>query len=435
MTNHVTGCLEYLKESSSVFHAVDQIWKMLEKEGFQLLSEGEVWNLVKGNKYAVIRNMSSIIAFTIGKDMNEIAFNMTASHSDSPLFKLKENHEIKQGNYLKMAMEGYGGLILPSWLDRPLSIAGRVCVKNDHGFEIRMYDAKRDLCSICNVPIHMNREINSGFKYNLAVDLVPLFGDGEDEKGSLKRMIAQDLDVKEEDILNMDLYIYNRTPYSVWGTRNQYFSSPKIDNLECAYTTLQGLIQAENTKRVNLYACFDNEEVGSQTKQGAGSTFLADVCERIAEALGYDKMQLKAGYHHSMMLSADNAHAVHPNHPELFDNNNGVYMNKGVVIKGNANQRYTSDGISSAIFASICEKNQIPVQYYFNRSDMPGGSTLGSIAMGGVSVKCVDIGLAQLAMHSSYETAGVKDIDYMIQACKAFYESNLKDHDDSIELC
>lgn len=434
MENQVINCLDYIKKSSSVFHAVDNIWKMLEKQDFELLSEGIVWNLEKGKKYAVIRNMSSIIAFTIGKNMDEIAFNMTASHSDSPLFKLKENCEIKQGNYLKIAMEGYGGMILNSWLDRPLSIAGRVCVRTESGMEVRHYDANRDLCAICNVPIHMNREINSGFKYNLAVDLVPLLGDEEDPKHSLKNIVASDLNVPVEDILSMELYIYNRTPYTVWGTRNQYFSSPKIDNLECAYTTLQGFMQAQNDKRVNLYACFDNEEVGSQTKQGAASTFLRDVCERIAASLGYDSMELKAGYHHSMMLSADNAHAVHPNHPELFDNNNGVYMNKGVVIKGNANQRYTSDGISSALFASICQKNGIPVQYYFNRSDMPGGSTLGSIAMSGVSLKCVDIGLAQLAMHSSYETAGVKDVDYMIQACKAFYETNLKDHDDSIEL-
>lgn len=426
-------CLEFIQKSPSTFHAVHELKNKCVENGFIELKEGERWQLEKGKAYVVTRNGSSILAFKIGNALNMPIFNIVASHSDSPTFKLKETAEVESSAYLQLNTEGYGGMIASSWFDRPLSLAGRVAVKQEEGINIRLYDAARDLLMIPNVAIHMNRNINSGYNYNLQVDLLPLLS-AEGKKGTLKKLIAKDMDVNEEDILSTELNVYNRSPYSIWGAEEEFISSPKLDNLECAYTTLDGFLNAENNERVNVYCCFDNEEVGSTSKQGADSTFLYDILKRITLNLGYDEEAYLCGLNHSLMLSADNAHALHPNHPELSDKNNQVYMNKGVVIKGNANQKYTTDGVSNAIFKSICEKAGVPVQHFYNRSDMPGGSTLGNLSSRHVSVKTIDIGLAQLAMHSSYETAGIKDGEYMSQACKAFYETSLIMDEKHIQL-
>lgn len=322
--------------------------------------------------------------------------------------------------YLRLNVEMYGGMILPSWLDRPLSIAGRILVRQGERIQTRLVDLGRDAVVIPNQPIHFCRNINDGYQYNPQLDMLPLYGDGHG-KGALLAEVAQAGGVAPEDIVGSDLYLYVRTPGCVWGANNCFFSSSRIDDLECAFTSLMAFADAPAEQQVNVYAMFDNEEVGSSTKQGAASTFLRDTLTRIAGALGIDDAQLRALITRSMMVSADNAHALHPNHQEKFDGENRVYMNEGVVIKYNANQRYTTDGVSEALFSLACQRAGVPVQRFANRSDVAGGSTLGHIANTQVSMNTVDIGLAQLAMHSAYETAGVQDVEYMIRALHAFY--------------
>ena len=425
-------CLEFIQRSSSTFHAIDELKKIVCKAGFIELKEGERWQLERGKSYVVTRNGSSIIAFKIGSELKRLAYNLVASHSDSPTFKLKENAEIKANGYLQLNTELYGGSIASSWFDRPLSLSGRVLVETKEGVRVQLYDAKRDLLMIPNVAIHMNRNINNGYTYNSQVDTLPLFSLGE--KGTLKQLVANDLGVEESQIVSMELFVYNRMPYSIWGAKQEFVSSPKLDNLECAYTTLDGFLAAENKERVNVYCCFDNEEVGSTSKQGACSTFLQDCLKRIAANLNYDEEDYLCALNHSFMLSADNAHAVHPNHAEYSDKTNQVFMNQGVVIKGNANQKYTTDGVSVAVFSKLCKQANIPYQFYFNRSDMPGGSTLGNLSSRQVSIKTIDIGLAQLAMHSAYETAGAKDAQMMSDACKAFFETSMVADEEEIKF-
>ena len=318
-------------------------------------------------------------------------------------------------------------MLCATWFDRPLSIAGRVLVKEGDSYITRLLKIDRDLVLIPNVAIHMNRAVNDGFAYNKQVDLLPLFGGTETKAGDLKALIAKELNVNEEDICGEDLYLYNRMSPSIWGAHEEFISSPQLDDLQCAFTSLQGFLKGSNDQSINVFACFDNEEVGSGTKQGAASTFLYDVLHRINNALGKDDEDYYRALAASFMLSADNAHAVHPNHPEKTDVNNCVYMNEGVVVKSHAGQKYTSDGVSIAVFKGICEKAGVPVQFFANRSDVVGGSTLGNIAMAQVSMNSVDIGLPQLAMHSSYETVGIKDTYYMIQVMEEFFNSHIEE--------
>jgi len=271
----------------------------------------------------------------------------------------------------------------------------------------------------------MNRNVNNGMAYNNQVDMLPLLSAGECEDGDYYQMIADELKVDKNAIYGTDLYLVNRMQPSIWGIKEEFVSSPKLDDLQCAFTSLKAMLKAKNDKAINVYACFDNEEVGSGTKQGALSTFLHDVLNRINDNLGYTKEDYFKAIAKSFMVSCDNAHAVHPNHPEKTDATNCTYLNKGIVIKFSANQKYTTDAISSAVFSGICEKAQVPVQYFANRSDAVGGSTLGNLSNQQVSLHTVDVGLPQLAMHSSYETAGIKDTAYMIQALEMFYNKNL----------
>ena len=312
-------------------------------------------------------------------------------------------------------------MIISSWFDRPLSLAGRAIVKNGSAFETRVVTFDRDLCIIPNVCIHFNREINNGYKYNKAVDTLPLLSNST-EKGTVKSLVAERLGVEPDSIVSMDLFVVNRTRGSVFGADDAFFCAPRIDDLQCAYTTLAALTEADAPKAIPVYALFDNEEVGSETKQGAASTLLFDTLTRIGGYYGKTLSELLPA---SFMLSCDNGHAVHPNHPELSDAKNAPHLNGGVVIKHNANQRYATDALSEALFTEICRKADVPVQHFANRSDIAGGGTLGSISNTRVSLKTVDIGLAQFAMHSAVETGGVKDTDYMVRAVKAFYESAL----------
>lgn len=431
MSHHVYDFLDFVRRSPSAFHAVDALCKTLESRGFARLNEQDAWQIVPGGRYVVTRNRSSMIAFTV-PERGMSSFQIVASHSDSPTFKLKPVAEdLAAGKYVRLNVERYGGMIMSTWTDRPLSIAGRVLVR--HGAEIatKLVDLNRDMVLIPNMPIHFNREVNDGYKYNPQVDLLPLYGSAA-AQGRLLEEIAAACDEAPESIVGSDLFLYNRTPGSVWGAQNDYFSCPRIDDLECAYASVQAFVEAGETEHINVCAVFDNEEVGSGTKQGADSMFLTDVLARAAHALGADDDALCAAIAASFMVSADNAHAVHPNHPEKYDAGNRVFMNEGVVIKHNANQKYTTDGVSAALFSSVCASADVPVQNFSNRSDILGGSTLGNISNAHVSMNTVDIGLAQLAMHSAYETAGIRDLDFMIRALRAFYAVSIYAHGDGI---
>jgi aspartyl aminopeptidase len=372
----------------------------------------------------------------VGNDVEHYTFKVVASHSDSPSFKVKENSTIEvKGKYTKLNTEGYGGMLCATWFDRPLSVAGRAVIKDGEDYRVKLVDFERDLVLIPSLAIHMNREANEGYAYNKQVDMLPLLSCGDAGAVDLKQMVAQGLGVGAGDIYGMDLYLYNRMAPSIWGANNEFISSGRLDDLQCAWTSLQGFLTGQDDSAVNVYACFDNEEVGSGTKQGAASTFLYDVLSRINDALGKSGEEFYCALASGFMLSCDNAHAVHPNFPDKTDVKNCVYMNEGIVIKSHAGQRYTSDAVSIAIFRGICEKAGVPVQFFANRSDMAGGSTLGNIAMSQVSMNCVDIGLPQLAMHSAYETAGVKDSYYMETAVKAFFDSSIGEKDADTLYC
>lgn len=414
--------IEFIEKSTDCYHAVKSVRERLEGEGFTELCEDGRWTINEGGKYYVVRNYSSVIAFKV-PEKNYKSFLICASHTDSPCFKLKSNFEISAENMVKLSVEGYGGMIMSSWLDRPLSVSGRVVTVKDGKVQTCLVNIDRDLLVIPNLAIHMSRDINKGYEFNVKRDMCPLAG-GKD--GALMDIVAENAGVKKDDIKGFDLSLYNRMRGTVTGTDNEYFSAPRIDDLQCVYTTLEGFLDSESENAISVFAAFDNEEVGSGTKQGAKSGFLRDTLERINAALGGDEEDYKRAVAQSFMLSCDNAHAVHPNHADKSDSANRVYMNGGIVIKYNANQRYTTDAVSEAVVKYVCEKADVPYQLYANRSDIPGGSTLGNLSNEKVSLNTADIGLAQLAMHSAYETAGSKDTTYMINFVKTFYESNLE---------
>ncbi len=423
----VSGLTSFIGRSPTPFHVVANIGEILKGNGYERLEEGEKWKVSPGGKYYVTRNDSSIIALNIGTNLEDYCFKIAASHSDSPAFKIKENAELQvKEKYMKLNTEGYGGMLCASWFDRPLSVAGRVIVKEQGIYTARLLNIDRDLLMIPSVAIHMNRGVNDGYAYNKQVDMLPLLGGGECKEGDFKKLIAGELNVKEESIYGMDLYLYNRMKPSVWGANKEYISCPQLDDLQCAYTSLQGFLKGAGLHGVNVFACFDNEEVGSGTKQGAASTFLYDTLYRANLCLGKGEEGFFRAASKGFMLSCDNAHAVHPNHPDKTDVGNCVYMNEGIVVKSHAGQKYTTDAVSIAMFRGICEAAGVPLQFFSNRSDMAGGSTLGNIAMTQVSMNSIDIGLAQLAMHSAYETSGVKDSFYMIQAVAQFFTDRIE---------
>ncbi len=418
---------DFIKASPSAFHVAENLATILKNNGYTELFEGEDWNLSLGGKYFVTRNRSAVIAFAVPEKMDTPKFMIAAAHSDSPSFKIKDIPEL-DGVYTRISTEKYGGSIHDSWFDRPLSVAGRIMVRSENGVTTKLVNIDRDLLIIPHVAIHMQNP-NEGIKYNPASDLVPLYG-GKDAKGSFMKNVAEAAGVAADDIIAHELFLYNRQEPSLWGSDNEFISAPKLDDLECVYSALTALL-ASKTAAVSVMYIPDNEEVGSGTKQGAASTFLRDTLSRICDSFGGD---LRIAAAKSMLLSADNAHALHPNNPSLADATHRPVMNGGVVIKYNAAQLYTTDALSSAVFREICRRADVPVQVFSNRSDMRGGSTLGNISNTQVSLSAVDIGLAQLAMHSSYETAGERDIAHMINAIKAFYETELDGRDGVVEM-
>ena len=418
--------LSYIKQSPDCFHAVRALERMLQNEGYVRLEEGG-WALEKGGRYYTVRNGSSLIAFRVPHS-EPAGLMMTAAHSDSPCFRIRDRAELT-GAYTRLSCERYGGMLNATWLDRPLSVAGRVLVRTDKGVESRLVDIEKDAVLIPNVAIHLNREANNSLKLDPARDLQPLYG-GKDAAGSFRRQIAQAAGCEEENILSTDLFVYNNQSGTVWGADNEFVSAPRLDDLACVFACAQGFLMAKDTDAIPVLGVFDNEEIGSETKQGAASMFLPDTLRAIREALGLTEAQGRAMLSCGMLLSCDNGHGLHPNHPELSDTNEAPVLGGGVVIKHSP--RYATDGMSSAVFSEICRKAGVPVQHYSNRPDQTGGSTLGNIANTKTGISTVDIGMAQLAMHSCFETAACADVDHLIRAVEAFYGTVLKAEKDAV---
>lgn len=412
--------IHFIAKSPSTFHAVRGIKAALLYAGFKEIREEDTWQIEKGGKYVVTRNGSALMAFTVPQEGAE-AFHITASHCDSPTFKIKEDPEIADGPYVKLNVEGYGGMIMSTWLDRPLSVAGRLLVTENGHLAEKLVAIDGTMLVIPSVAIHMDRSVNQHKEWKVQKDMLPLYG-MTGAKTPFMDVIAAAAKVKAEDILAHDLILYSRVPAAIWGEEREFISSPKLDDLQCAFACFRGFTQGEKEKYISVYALFDNEEVGSATSQGAGSTFLANTLERLARSLGYSYDETMAMIARSFMISADNAHSVHPNHPEYADPVNRPVINGGIVIKYSAAQKYATNAFSAAYFKKLCKDHDIPTQAFTNHSDNPGGSTLGNISNTVIAMPTVDIGLPQLAMHSSYETAGVKDTAYLVDAVTKFYE-------------
>lgn len=392
--------LKNLGESYTGYHAVENAKRILRKKGFERLDETDnEWKLKKGDKRFVIRDGSALIAFVVGE---EEGFNIVASHTDSPALKIKYNPCISSAGLKKLNVEVYGGALNYTWFDKPLKIAGRIARRNGDKIEVENTVLDKTFV-IPSLAVHMNRGVNNGATFNPQKDLQPLFGDDKDEFP-----VPADADY--------DLYaVCDQKPF-VFGERDEFFCSPRIDNLSSVFASVEAI--GEKGKATALLYAADNEEVGSRTKQGAGGTFLSDVCERICAALGRN---VRAAYAKSMMISCDNAHATHPAHPELNDPTNNVIMGKGVVVKHHAGQNYTTDAVSSACFKALARDEGVNTQDFFMRADMPCGGTLGAISSSHVSLRSVDVGIPQLAMHSATECAAISDYEDLIKIMKRFF--------------
>ncbi|MEE1113700.1 MAG: M18 family aminopeptidase [Eubacterium sp.] len=422
--------LFFIEASPSCYQAAANIIEKLEEQNYTFLPENSEWKLEEGGAYYTERNGSSVIAFRI-PDGEASSFRIMASHSDSPTFKIKPEPEMKTaGAYVRLNIEKYGGMLCNTWFDRPLGIAGRVIVREEDGtLAAKNVFLDEDICMIPSLAIHMDRTQNENHAVNVQNDMPPIFGDEEAEGAFLKR-IAEAADAEEEQILGCDIFLVNRQKGTFVGVNHEYIASPRLDDLECAYTTLAGFLESGSVEMsdefpaaasIPVLAVFDNEEVGSLTRQGADSTFLEDVLERIAEGLSWSRGRYHAAVADSFMISADNAHALHPNFPGKADPVNRPVMNKGIVLKFHAGQKYTTDGMSEAFFKKTCMDAEVPFQIFTNRADMAGGSTLGNISNAHVSIRTADIGLAQLAMHSAMETAGAKDPMYLAAFAETFF--------------
>lgn len=424
MEQNLERILAFLNASKSPFHVVSNIETTLLEAGFEKLDEKEEFTIKKGRSYFVKRNDSSIIAFKIPLNCEDFSFFGTATHNDSPTYKLKPNPFVRKGNLTLLDTEPYGGMIHSSWLDRPLSMAGRIYLQKGNGVEERLVDIDRDLLLIPNLAIHMNREINNGYAYNPAIDMLPLLSSSLPEEETFASYLSKELSLEEdENILSHDLYLYNRDKARLFGAKEEFLSSPKIDDLASVYCALLSFLSSNNEKRITLFASFDNEEIGSLTRQGAASSFFRDTLCRLSSAIGFD---LEEAVARSFILSVDNAHANHPNHPEKSDQTTNVLLGEGIVLKYNANQSYTTDAFGASLVKKVASLGDIPVQEFSNRSDIHGGSTLGNLLNGQISIHSADIGLPELAMHSVNETMAVKDLSYMVDFLTTFFEKDIR---------
>ena len=423
--------LSFLDASPVSFLAVRNIANELEKNGFRRVNAQEPLGKVEaGDRFFVTKNDSSVYAFHIGKKpLADAGFHMICAHCDSPTFRVKPNAEMDcEGGIVKLNTEVYGGPIMSTWFDRPLTLAGRVIVKGDDVMRPKtlLLHVKRPLLQISNLAIHFNRQVNDGVKLSRQKDVLPILGiiNDEMEKGNLlMNVITDELNVKKEDILDFDLYLADATPACIFGAHGEFISSGRLDDLSMCWAGVEAMLAAssEVPDTTRVLALFDNEETGSQTKQGAGSPFLSYMLKRVALAQGGTEEAYYQAVERAFMISADNAHAWHPNYGEKYDPTNHPMLGGGPVIKFNAAQKYASDAASAAIFAGICEKAGVPCQRFVNHSDVAGGSTLGNILASSVPLQGVDMGNAILAMHSCRETGSVIDHEYAVKAFTQFY--------------
>ena len=409
-----------LANSHSQFHVIANLEKELKERGFAELKEGNAWDLQPSFSYYVKRNDSSIIAFRLPEKGTELTFHISATHSDSPTFKVKPNPITISGDLMMLQTEPYGGGIYRSWMDHPLSLAGRVLFADATGIHTRLLDIDENLLDIPSLCIHFDRSVNSEGALNPATDLIPVFGTVEDgfdfdsyisEKAGLS---------KEETLVSYDLYLYLREDPKFVGCHHEFLLSPREDDLSSVYSSFYGFLDAKKASTSPMFCCFDNEEVGSLTRQGAQSTFLKDVISRIATYWGDSKEEIAS---RSFMLSIDNGHAIHPNYRSKMGEGVKVNLNDGIVLKYNANQSYTTDGLSSSLIKALAAGAKLKVQEFTNRADLRGGSTLGNLSNGEISFLSADIGLPQLAMHSSNELLGALDVEDMGVFCREYFSS------------
>ncbi|WP_142414303.1 M18 family aminopeptidase [Hathewaya massiliensis] len=420
--------VDFLYESPSAFHATENVKNILLNSGFKQLKEEEKWNLEKGGKYFTTKNGSALVAFVVGTgEIEESGFKLVGAHTDSPGFRVKPSPEmVVEDTYVRLNTEVYGGPILNTWMDRPLAIAGRVVLKGEEILypEIKLVNINKPILIIPNVCIHMNRDLNKGIELNKQKDTLPLLSlvNEELEKGNyLLNLVAKELGVSKEEILDFDLFLYEYEKGCIMGLNNEFISASRLDDLQMVHAGINALKDSKASKGTNVMVCFDNEEIGSLTKQGADSDMLANVLERIVISSGKSREDYFRALAKSYIISADNAHAVHPNSPEKHDPTNRPYINKGPVIKINANQSYTTDAESDVVYELICKQSQVPYQKFVNRSDERGGSTIGPISSAHINIRSVDIGNPTLAMHSIRELAGVDDHTYVYKSFVEFY--------------
>ena len=419
--------MNFLDKSVSPYHAVEECKKQLEESGFEELRLEERWEIKAGGKYYVSPYPSMAIAITVGDlKAGETVLRIGMAHTDQPMMKIKPNAEMTQKKYMKLNAEKYGGLILNTWLDRPLGISGKVVLKSEQVFkpEVRFFDSKRPVLVIPNLAIHMNRDVNQGVALNPQTHMLPLFGLAGEEMDEhyFTQYIAKELGVKAEDILDYDLFAYNYEKSQKVGVEEELLLAPRIDNLASVYALLEGIKCSDPKNNIHIAGFFDHEEVGSRSKQGADSSLLSMVIERIMEASHLDRQAFMQAIAGGFMLSVDGAHALHPNYAEKNDPTTMTLLGDGVVIKQSGTQRYLSDSEATGILMQLCEKNKIPFQKQINRSDVMGGQTLGPIANAYLPMMGEDLGICMLAMHSSMETASCADCEALVAFAKAYYQ-------------
>lgn len=420
--------IDFLYESPSAFHAVDKLKAVLNENEFNELKEEDIWALKPEGKYYVTKNDSALVAFVVGKESpSKAGFKLIGAHTDSPTFRIKPKPEIISENvYVKLNTEVYGGPILNTWLDRPLSIAGRVSLRSDNPLfpDNKLVNIRKPILIIPNLAIHMNRDVNQGVELNKQKHTLPLLSlvTEELEKDRyLLTILAKELNIEVEDIIDFDLFLYEYEKGTVMGLNNEFISMGRLDDLSMIHGGIKAIINSKVNKSTNVMVCFDNEEIGSASKQGADSDMLSNILERIVLSLGGDRQDFFRSLSKSFLISADLAHAVHPNYGEKHDPINRPVINKGPVIKINANLAYTTDSDSAAVYEEICRRAGVPVQKFVNRSDVRGGSTIGPISSTHINIRSIDIGSPILAMHSIREFGGVKDHYYIIKSFEEFY--------------
>ncbi|OON91369.1 MAG: aminopeptidase [Epulopiscium sp. Nele67-Bin002] len=422
----VNELLSFIDNSPSMFHATQSIEHKLEENNFTYLDRKDNWNLTNKGKYYTIVNNSCVVAFSINsQNLAEEGFRIIGTHADSPGFRIKPNAQMHKDTYIKLNTETYGGPILATWLDRPLSAAGRVVLKSDNVLHptIKLLDFKEPIMVIPSLAIHMNRQVNEGIKLNPQKDMLPVLGyiDDSVNKNLLLDFMANKLEVDKQDIFDFGMYLYPCESSCIVGVDKQFISAPRLDNLSMTHSALTGFINGKSDVGINVFVAFDNEEVGSSTKQGANSPLLLHILERISNSIQCDREYFFRSLANSFIISADVAHLYHPNYPEKSDPTTKVLPGKGPAVKIDASCKYTTDSDSYSVFANLCKMHRIPYQVFVNRSDVRGGSTIGPITATQLGLRSIDIGTPMLAMHSARELMSVEDYGYTTAAMEAFY--------------